>query len=575
MNLKNGTIAILFCMILSLDVYCQDTTASPFIHINQLGYLPGGSKIALVSSALGMPFSVLTSDTGKPLLKGMLQLAEANNRESGEHVWAADFSIFHSTGTFLLEVQGLGKSYPFRIDDNLYSNLGREALRSFYFHRCGMALTQEYAGVWKHPACHQTDGVLFSATPVNENPPKIDAVGGWHDGSDYGKYVVNGAFAVGMLLTLYEVFPDVFPDGSLQIPESGNNVPDILDEVRWEIEWLLKMQSESGGIYHKLTPLETVKPIPPQEEKEPRIIFPVSTAATASMCAVTAKASRLFSPFDATFSTRCLNAAESAWLYLETHPSDGGFKNPAGVGTQAYGDVDDSDERFWAAIELYRATEEDRLREIMLALAKNRAPLITASGFWGNVTPLAVASILNATERFGKELKEEARADLIAFADILHEKIRSDGYRLSIKSGEFVWGSNSFVLQNAVVLLLAGLHRSDRAYVDAVMEQLHYILGRNPLSTCFVTGYGSQSPQSPYHYFSMTDKIKEPIPGLLVGGPNQFLNDGFLKRSFNETSPPALTYKDVEESFASNESSLSWNAALVFVVTGLEKQMDL
>ncbi len=563
----------LAAMFIAFVSQSQEEQVSPFIHVNQIGFSPASPKIAFVSSNLGLPFNVVKSDTNKIVLKGMLKLAEAGDRESGENVWAVDFSIVEATGTFFIEVEGLGKSYPFQIKPHLFRSLSNHAMRSFYYQRCGAALSQKYAGEWNRSICHQTDGMIFSATDTMDAEKKlIDVTGGWHDGSDYGKYVASGAFSVGMLLTLYEIMPNVFPDRSINIPESGNGVPDILDEVRWEIEWLLKMQSESGGVYHKVTSLESGNPHSPLEKNESRVILPISTAATASCCALFAKASRLYHPHDATFSARCLNAAQRAWSFLEKRPSDGGFKNPPEVSTKMYSDPDDDDERLWAAVELSRTTGEDRIREIVSTLAERRAPFLSATGYWGNVMPLVAASILQATEdTIDEDLKEIAINDVLTFANTLSGKNHSDGYRLSIQSGEFTWGSNNLILQNAVLLLLAHSVRPHTEYINSAYDQLHYVLGRNPLSKCFVTGYGSDPPKNPYNFFLITDKVKDTIPGLLVGGANQFLNDSVLKRTYNEATPPSLTYLDVEESFASNETSISWNSALVFVVTFLDQ----
>ena len=539
---------------------------SPDIHVDQLGYLPSYPKIVYVSSPLGLPYQVLDAKSQEPILKGMLQFAKAGDPTSGAQVWRADCSLINATGLFILRVPGLGRSYPFRMDNNIYKNLSGLALKSFYLQRCGTALPEILAGPWGHTACHTADGVIFSASGANGTVHP--ATGGWHDGGDYGKYVVNGVYAAGLLLTLYDTFPQRFADGSLAIPESGNGIPDILDEVRWEVEWLLTMQAEDGGIYHKLTTLEPAKPSLPPEDKEPRFLMPVSTTATAGFCALAAKSSRLFRPFHADFAAKCLQAAQKAWRFLEAHPSEAGFENPPGVLTKAYNDNDDTDERFWAAIELFLAANDSRFEEIALALAKKRIPLLSSSGYWGNVMLPAVVTILQTpADQIDAKLHSTAQKNLLELASILMEKIHGSGYSLTINEGEFTWGSNATLLQNALVLLFTNQVQPNRDYLSGALDQLHYVAGRNPLSLCYVTGLGSHSPQHPHHPFSASDKKSQPVPGLLVGGPNQFLNDSVLKRLFTNTTAPAVTYVDDTESFASNETSLSWNAALAFVAT--------
>ncbi|NPU96059.1 MAG: hypothetical protein HPY51_02440 [Candidatus Omnitrophica bacterium] len=534
------------------------------VHINQLGYLAGESKIAMVSSPLGLPFSVLNAETLAPVLEGMLRLAEPADAASGSDVWIADFSILNATGRYILRVEGIGQSPPFPIDTQIYSSLIRQVVRSFYFQRCGTALPKKWADSWTHPECHVADAAIYAASPHSATVKP--ATGGWHNGGDYGKYTVNGVYATGLLLLLHEHFPEAFPDSSLTIPESGNGRSDLLDEIRWELEWLLKMQEESGGFYHKLTPLEPVKPVPPAKDTEPRFLFPPSTTATAGACALLAKASRAYAAQDADFAGRCLQSALAAWTYLETHPPEGGFQNPPNVRTPAFSDDDDSDERFWAAVELFLATGHSKYHQAVMELADRRVPLLSASGYWGNVMPLAVAAILDdASQAFAETLRQEALADLLSLADILLEKIQEDGYRLSLQEGEFTWGSNGAILNNALILCLAGRYRPETAYRQGAYSQLEYILGRNPLSLCYVTGIGTHSPLRIVHPALRSANSPVPIPGLLVGGPNQFLNDGALAKMFTSASAPATMYLDSEESFSSNEVSIAWNAALAYV----------
>ncbi|MEW6237034.1 MAG: glycoside hydrolase family 9 protein [Candidatus Omnitrophota bacterium] len=562
---------ILLISLMFASPFCaksEEAPVSPDIHVDQIGYLPSVNKIAFVSSPTGQPFKLLYAKTGKAAMKGMLSLEAAYDKASGSHIWAADFSVIGATGEYMLEVPGLGRSYSFRIDDGLYSQAALVAMKSFYFQRYGVGLAKPFAGPWAQKTPQPAEEIVHSSTEPEAAP--IGIVGGWHDGGDNGRYAVNGSFAAGMLMLLHEISPQSFGDRSLNIPESGNGVPDILDETRWEIAWLLQMQDESGGVHHKLTPNEWIKTSPAAKEKEKLILFPISTAATAGASAVWAKAARLYSPYDATFAAECLAAAQKAWKFLEIHPNDGGFNNPDGAITKTYNDKDDSDERFWAAVELYRATEDARFLDVLRVMGEKRAPFLSASGYWGNVMPLAAAEMLCAAkDKFEAKMADEIVRDLLSLADSFVEKSQCEGYRQSIQPGEYTWGSNAVLLQNAFILCLANRIQPKEKYRRTLMDQWHYILGRNPLSRCFVTSLGSLSPQKPHHPLSMTDKVEEPIPGLLVGGPNQFLNDTILKNTFLIEAPPAVEYIDSEESFASNEVSISWNAVLTFVAASI------
>ncbi|MGI6455296.1 MAG: glycoside hydrolase family 9 protein [bacterium] len=555
---------VLFLSVLT-SAEAGDQEISSKIFVNQMGYLPSAVKVAYVSSVVGLPFQLCTQENGKPLFRGMLKLAEAGDGASGANLWEADFSQVQKPGEYYLDVPGIGRSYTFRIEENLYQEVAITSLRVFQSLRCDpskyKAPTQKWGAVHIE---NVTDATGTANAPIQQ------VTGGWCDGSDLGRYTVNGVTAAGLLLTLYEFIPYAYEDGVLHIPESGNGVSDLLDEVRWELEWLMRMQDESGGIYHKLTPVEPNLETPADQLQGIHYLFPPSTAATAGGCALLARASRLYTPVDATFAAECLSAAFSAWKFVEQHPNDGGFQNPAQVQTKAYTDPDDTDERFWAALELYLTTQEPSFLRIAESIAERRIPLLSASGYWGNVMPLAAAvTISSVTQVTQSELFQELRQDVLSLADSIMSKIRQDGLLLSIREGEFTWGSNSAILQNAFILLLASRISNQADYREGALQQIHYILGRNPVSICYVTGFGDRSPKNIYNPVLVSDAQGKVISGLLAGGANQFLNDSVLKSNFTDEYPPSMMYKDDAASFSSNEFSLSWNAVLAFVTAFL------
>lgn len=547
-----------------LAAVADEQPISSAIFINQSAYIVGHAKIGLVSSPIALPFTLWNLQTEAPSLRSRLALRAAHHAASGMNVWQADFSIIDATGVYALEVPGLGRSHPFSIIQTPPMTLAARALNAFYYFRCGAEFPQNIAGDWARKAGPSKAALIYPPTS-EPKPVMIDA--GWHDGSDAGRYVSSGVYAAGALMTLHEWLPEAFPDASLSIPEAHNGAPDILDEARWELEWLLSMQAESDAVYHKATTLE------PEDEDAPLYLFAPSTAATAGACAVWAKAARLYSPYDATFAARCLNASVRAWQWLELTPNDGGFKNPADVQTKAYSDPDDSDERLWAVIELRRTLNDERLDPVIAAMVEKRIPLLYASGYWGDVTPFAAASILNeATIETFKELADDAHNDLRSLADSLSEKTAADGFLLTLGPDEFTWGSNGAVVRNALILALTNRVESNTRYYGAALEQMNYLMGRNPLGMSYITGFGEASPQTPYHWKRYAGESKTPIPGLLVAGPNQSLNDGVLKAHFGASAPPATAYKDDPKSFSSNEFTIDANAALVFVAAVLSME---
>jgi endoglucanase len=170
--------------------------------------------------------------------------------DSGDYVQAAEFTGLRDAGTYYVDVPGVGRSFDFSVDRNVFNHTYYLAMRAFYGQRCGTAVDMgpEFPG-YAHPACH-LHGEFHSSSGAQG--PR-DNIGGWHDAGDYGRYVVNSGIATGTLLWTWEIYGDRLKNISQQIPESGNGTPDILNEARWNLEWMLKMQDKDGGVWHKQT----------------------------------------------------------------------------------------------------------------------------------------------------------------------------------------------------------------------------------------------------------------------------------------------------------------------------------
>src|SRR5271165_1479982 len=221
------------------------------IKVDQVGYLPSAPKIALVASATpATDFAVRRSSDDSVVLRGKLSPAEADP-DSGDRVQAADFSTLHESGRYYLDVATIGRSWNFQIAPDVYARAFYLAMRSYYGQRCGTAvdLGPEFPG-YKHAACH-FDG-QYHATSGETGPHPHDGKG-WHDAGDYGRYIVNSGISTGALLWAYEINERKTNKVPLNIPESGNGTPDLLSEIRWNLIWMLQMQDEDGGVWHKQT----------------------------------------------------------------------------------------------------------------------------------------------------------------------------------------------------------------------------------------------------------------------------------------------------------------------------------
>ncbi|MBN2356889.1 glycoside hydrolase family 9 protein [candidate division KSB1 bacterium] len=534
------------------------------IFIDQVGYLPGQPKIAYIAQKADSFYLIQSSD-GRIVHRGAVQFKIAADPATGMDLYQADFSDWRQAGRFFIRAPGIGDSYAFEIGDSVYDDTYIKSLKAFYFQRCGAMLSPAFAGLYGHPACHQNDAYFHPSTGISGTK---SAVGGWHDAGDYGKYVVNAGITVETLLMAYEYFPQSFACDHAGIPESDNGVPDILDEVRYELTYLLKMQEGGGGVFHKLTREQFSGFIMPQMDKEKRYLYAVSTAATADFAAMMARASRVFRAFDAVFADSCLAAAEKAWQFLQAHPSilpPGGFSNPGGTGTGAYGDDQDTDERLLAAVELFESAGEDAYHNHFLANYE-KPGLFSRAMAWPQVAPLAhITYLYSIQSKAQSAVKATLQAALLSFAQRMMTEHGQSGFSALLKPGEYVWGCNSDALNKAILLLFVYEKSAQPSYLQAALDQLHYVLGANAHNICFVTGLGSWSPRNIHHRPSAADGVQAPVPGLLAGGPNQNLQDAVLRSKFNNQTPPALCYVDHVDSYAGNEICINWNAPLVFL----------
>ena len=419
----------------------SDGPAASLINLNQVGYLPNAVKVAVMNGdAITDKASVVDCATGKAVYEGDVAAASMN-KSTGRNEARFDFSSVTAPGTYKI-VAGDKESFEFKIGADVYDEAFKASLRMFYLQRCGMELTSDLAGDYAHPACHTEKATVFGTSE------KIDVSGGWHDAGDYGRYVVSGAKAAADLMLAYKLYPNAFDD-ALNIPESGNGVPDVIDEVRYELDWLFKMQNSEGGVYHKVTCANFPGFVMPEEETEELIVTPVSTTATADFAAVMAMASVVFAEFDMPYSQRCLDAATRATNYLESHKGVEGTKNPDGIVTGEYPDDKDIDERIWAYAELYKATGESVYDEEFSKLMQSGASCAADLG-WQGVSAYAGYAYLSAPTK-GKFYDAVLASFMGGIADV-EATASTDSYNSSLK--EYPWGSNMTIANNGMYVLL-------------------------------------------------------------------------------------------------------------------------
>ena len=540
----------------SKAVQAQALPDLPMVSADQEGYLPEDEKTLFFRSGSleGVSFTVENA-SGQIVLEGNASETFFDSA-TGSRMCRGDFSALTQPGTYMVSAyagnEKIGET-QITIADDVYRKLYRDVVRMLSLQRCGCAIDEAadpLTGDFSHPACHLQEALIYGTSRTK------DVSGGWHDAGDYGRYVVSGAKAAADLLFAFEYFG--IDDDDLGIPESGNQVPDLLDEARYELEWMLKMQDEeSGGVYHKVTGYSFPGEVMPQEETDPLVIAPISLTATGDFAALMAKASILFRPYDAAFADQMLSASEKAWSYGKDLSDSTGFLNPVEISTGEYPDRLAADELFWAAVELFRAgviTAED--------VTAHFPDYLKPGLGWQRMTSYGLFP-LAFSEDTPLDLKERAASLLLDDAQAIKEAIQKDGYYMTMGTS-YPWGSNMSAANNGMTLLMAWKLTGEEEFRTLAKRQLDYLLGANALGYCFVTGEGSFSPEHPHHRPSQA--AGHAVPGMLVGGPNSNLEDPFARGVLKDL-PAALCYADNDQTYSTNEVAVYWNSPLIVLLS--------
>lgn len=531
---------------------------SPDISVDQIGYVSGEKKTAVFrGDNIDKTFEIINSSNEKVVYTGEIK-GSISNSTAGEINAYGDFSDLKVEGTYYIQTKNLGKSYEFKIGSGIYDSAFNDVVKMLYLQRCGCEIPADKGGDFAHSACHTSKATIYGTST------KIDVTGGWHDAGDYGRYVVPGAKTVADLFLAYEMNPSAFSDNT-GIPESGNSMPDVLDEARYELEWMLKMQDKtSGGVYHKVTCANFPGMVMPQDEKDELIVSPVSVTATEDFAAVMALSSRIFAKTDKTFSDKCLKASQKAFDYVEKLTAKDGFKNPSGIVTGEYPDSVSRDERFWASAELFRATHEKKYNDIIKEQIQSALP----EGLgWADMGYYGSMAYLNTDKSvIDKTIYDKIKNQILNKAKEILKKSKSDGYFISM-GDKYPWGSNMTVANNAELLIMADYIEPNGEYIQSAREHLHYLFGRNPMAISYVTGYGTVSPVNTHHRPSVA--LKKTMPGMLVGGPDSSLEDPFAAKVL-AGQPAAKCYADNSQSYSTNEITIYWNSPLIVMMSELK-----
>jgi endoglucanase len=574
-----------------LTTYPNGPVTDPHLRIDQFGYQPLAKKIAVIANPQtgydagssftpGTVYQVRNAATNQVVFQAapVAWNGGATHAQSGDKVWWFDFSTVREPGTyFILDTIRNVRSYSFQIQEDVYRPVLRQATRVFFYQRSGFAKQPPYAEApW-------TDGAAFLGPEQDTNCKLVgsltnprDLRGGWFDAGDYNKYVPFTFGTLTDMLLAYEDNPRVWTD-DFGIPESGNGIPDLLDEIKWELDWLRRMQSADGSLLHKVSVTDFSAVSPPSADTHPRRYGAASTDATATGAAVFALAALSFRSVDSVYADTLQQAAIRAYDWCTTHPeqvfSNTGFQSAAAT----YTSNDRLARRVAAAGYLFALTGNTAYRTFFDAqytqlhlLAWSYAYPFEAAYqdalLYYTRVPAATPSVRNTIlTTYRQSLQNGNTENLPAYLN------QTDAYRAFLADRNYTWGSNETKSHQGSMFLTMNQYQLDTAnrvqYRDAGLGFLHYLHGVNPTRYCYLTNMGTSgagySVQTMYHswFGDGTAFDTNPPPGYLMGGANPtFAPDPSYAGpplSPPQNQPVQKSYKSWNTSFPENSWELN------------------
>jgi hypothetical protein len=609
---------ILLPVLVAPFLLLAQSTGSPFIRLDQFGYRPDSKKVAVIADPVtgfdaaqsftpGNTYEVRRVSDNTSVFSGAPQAWKngVTHTQSGDRGWWFDFSALNTPGEYYLhDVTKNVSSHPFRIADDVYRDVLKQAVRMYFYQRLNFAKTTPYADAkW-------TDGASFEGPWQDKQArnrwAKTDATtardlrGGWMDAGDVNKYTTFAENPVMQLLEAYRRNPAAFTD-DFNIPESGNGIPDLLDEVIWELDFLKRMQDGTGtnGFFLKLgvDNYNDVSPI--SVDTRPRYYLPECTSATLAGCAMFAFAAVVLGETDIptlqTYGADLLVRAEAAWQRALTSTANfSQFQTDCDDGDIKAGDADRNldgqlSSAIAAAIYLYGATGKAAYKDFVEAKYYHVEPANTT--WWGPYRVVLESALLRYANMPGVTpsvknniLSQKTAMNYLYSIDTYNAA--TDLYRAHMDDWAHHWGSN-LVRANCGSLNMDfvefGINPGQEAQYREIAEQyLHWLHGTNPLGLSMLSNMyafgGDVCVNEIYHtwfgnntpYDNALTSPKGPAPGYLTGGPNKDFS--YVQLVPPAAQPPQKAYREFNDgwpqsSWEITEPAIYYNAAYVMLLS--------
>lgn len=595
-----------------------DIDGASAILLNQVGFELNGPKTGILRTTTRrpVPWNVRAS-TGEIIASGKT-VPFGKSEASGDKVHLIEIEQTLPIGEGYTLSACNTQSRPFSVSATPYRALAVDALSYFYQNRSAVPIEPAYVpdAQWARAAGHTREVVTCfkgkdqTGTYWPGCDHKLDVTGGWYDAGDYGKYSVNGGISVWMMLNAVErmqtnggIDAAGWGDGRVPMPENGNGLSDIMDEARFELEFLMSLQipqgarmsvaageqtgtdrkiklterDVSGLVHHKVHAEKwPALPLLPKDAAATRYVYPPSTAGTLNMVAVAAQCARLWRGIDDQFAGRCLTAAVTGYAAALRNPDVYAYNNFDGGGP--YDDMDLSDEFGWAATELYATTGDASYLQNLTTtpglrwLMRNRDNSLGDTG-WRNLDQMPAATIIAARNSFSENDRARAKTLILTAADRYLSDAEADGYGVPYPASGYGWGSNGAIASRSVMLGYAYDLTGDERYRDAMVAMMDYFLGRNPLDQSYIAGYGARAVKHVHHRFwaEGADASYPPAaPGAFSGGPNAGYEPGEHQKTILGECAPQTCWADDYSAYALNEVAINWNAALFWLAAYLD-----
>ncbi len=594
---------LLLIFLLPIACFAGPSTTSAHIHIDQFGYRPSAQKVCIISDpqvgfngaesfSPGSTYEVKRWSDDVTVFSAAITAwnGGATHAQSGDKVWWFDFSSVTTPGDYYIydPTNSVG-SFQFSISDDVYNVAMKQALRMFYLQRCGTPKTATHAGAWQDVVCHNhalQDLKCRSVSQPNNAGTEKNLSGGWHDAGDFTKYVNFTWAPVHSLLFAYQENPMVFGDAN-NIPESGNGLPDLLDELKWELDWLLKMQLTDGSVLMKVGVPCFEAASPASADLTQRLYGPAQASATRAVASMFAHAAIVYGslgdPAMDAYAATLLQKAELAWTWIVANPSTSSYNNSGFCSANPEWDVDTQNEaRTGAAAMLFAATGNTTYRTYF---DNNYASIRPYSWtYWYPFQPiiqdmmLYYTSLPNATGTVANNIKNNCITSVNGNnADLLPAwNNNTDAYRAYLKDDDYVWGSNQVKANVGTIFYNMLVHNLSPAnateYSNAAESYIHFLHGVNPINKAMLSNMGDYGAEGScdeiYHAWfgdgtdydnAQTSPIGPP-PGYMTGGFNKnFVPDPACNCVISppQNQPIQKSYKDWNTSWPENSWELT------------------